>query len=284
MAWIESHQGLARHLKTKRLARKLEVSVPAAIGHLHLLWWWSLDNTPDGNLSQLEAEDIADEMMWSGDPELLVNALVESGFMDNIDGVLHIHDFYEYVGKLVEKRKADAERKRNDRSKSKGNKEDVQQTSDGQVMDDPCDGAGNSTVQYSTLKETTTREAQIQILNLYCSLHNKLDIHVKPKDREEMMKLADSEITLEFILENMQKVFERSGEQIRGFGYYSPIIKDAWKNITSTSIPPKKEFIPEWKRKLNAQQRYENMEVARNRWISKGNDPDAFVYDPNTEY
>ena len=43
MAWIESHQELWRHPKTKKLARLLGVSVPTVVGHLHGIWYWALD-------------------------------------------------------------------------------------------------------------------------------------------------------------------------------------------------------------------------------------------------
>ena len=39
MAWIESHQEIWRHPKTKKLARLLSVSVPTAVGHLHGIWY-----------------------------------------------------------------------------------------------------------------------------------------------------------------------------------------------------------------------------------------------------
>ena len=51
MAWIESHQELANHPKTKRFKRALGISTPQAIGHLHLLWWWALDYAQDGSLA-----------------------------------------------------------------------------------------------------------------------------------------------------------------------------------------------------------------------------------------
>jgi hypothetical protein len=53
MPWIESHTNLARHPKTRRLCRLLDVSVPAAIGHLHLFWHWVLEFAPSGMPRQL---------------------------------------------------------------------------------------------------------------------------------------------------------------------------------------------------------------------------------------
>ncbi|MGC6586571.1 HNH endonuclease [Paenibacillus sp. Dod16] len=110
MAWLESHQSLGRHIKTKRLSRKLGITVPATIGHLHLLWWWAMDNLPDGCISLLEPEDIADEMMWTGDADELLNALIDVGFIDEIDGQLFIHDWHDYIGKLLQSREKKSNR------------------------------------------------------------------------------------------------------------------------------------------------------------------------------
>lgn len=114
--WIESHQEIARHPKTRRLALKLGVSRAAAIGHLHLLWWWAVDYAQDGDLTGIEAETIAEEAMWDGDPVLFVQALGESGWLDEQDGRRMVHDWYEYAGKLIETRQKDAQRKRDARS------------------------------------------------------------------------------------------------------------------------------------------------------------------------
>lgn len=120
MAWIESHQELSRHPKTKRLARLLNVSIPSAVGYLHMLWWWAMDFAQDGDLSQFDSDDVADALMWDGHSDDLVRALATSGFID-IDGdSIHIHDWDEYAGRLIEKREQNAERKRKSRERHKG--------------------------------------------------------------------------------------------------------------------------------------------------------------------
>lgn len=112
MAWIESHQELARHPKTKRLARAAGISIPAAIGHLHLLWWWALDYAQDGDLDGYSAEDIADAAEWSGgDANHFVNALESAGFLDHEEG-WRIHDWHDYAGRLLEQREAKAKYKK----------------------------------------------------------------------------------------------------------------------------------------------------------------------------
>lgn len=102
----------------------LGISVPAAIGHLHCLWWWALDYAEDGDLSVFDAEDIADAAMWDGDPQAFVDALIacgpsgRAGFVERTpDGGLRLHDWEEYAGRLIASRQANA------RAGAKGNHE-----------------------------------------------------------------------------------------------------------------------------------------------------------------
>jgi hypothetical protein len=109
MAWIESHQSLLTHRKTGRLARALGVSKITAIGHLHAFWWWCLDNAKTGDMASVDDADIADGACWEGDATAFVEALVFAGF---VDASRSVHDWMDYAGRLIEKREADAERKR----------------------------------------------------------------------------------------------------------------------------------------------------------------------------
>lgn len=107
MSWIESHDTLARHPKTRRLVRLLNISTPQAIGHLHLLWWWALEYAEQGDLTAYDDADIADAAMWEGETAIFVGALRTAGFI-NPDNT--IHDWQDYAGKLLAQRKASAER------------------------------------------------------------------------------------------------------------------------------------------------------------------------------
>lgn len=137
MAWIESHQDLANHPKTRRLMRTLQITRRDVVGMLHLLWWWAMEYAPEGSLAGYSPPDIADAVDWEGDPGILVAALLSSGFLDENEneGELRIHDWWDYAGKLLEKRRQDAERKRSSRTHPKP----VQGMSDGR----PEDGARN---------------------------------------------------------------------------------------------------------------------------------------------
>lgn len=114
MAWIESHQELAHHPKVARLAHALDVSVPTAIGHLHCLWWWCLAYAEDGELDGFSAFEIAHAAQWQEEPDVFVEALGDAGWLDDT----RVHDWHEYGGKLAERRRQDAERKRKARAKT----------------------------------------------------------------------------------------------------------------------------------------------------------------------
>lgn len=119
MAWIESHQALKDHPKTRKLARLLDITTPAAIGHLHCFWWWALDYATDGDLSRYDSMDIAIGSEWEGDDETFVQAMATAGFIDFIDdGSLLVHDWSDYAGKLIARRESNAQRMRDARSTS----------------------------------------------------------------------------------------------------------------------------------------------------------------------
>lgn len=78
-----------------------------------MLWWWVLDNAPDGNLTGINPEDLAEVAEWKGNPERFIEALKVSGFLDDD---LYLHDWDSYAGKLINRRKANTERVRQHRN------------------------------------------------------------------------------------------------------------------------------------------------------------------------
>lgn len=120
MAYIEAHQSLLTHRKTLRLGRLLGMDRFCVCGRLMALWCWALDNAPDGVVAVEDADILADVVGWAREPAELCNALVSAGFFELADGFYVLHDWYVYAGKLIEKRKSDAERKRLARSSSGG--------------------------------------------------------------------------------------------------------------------------------------------------------------------
>ena len=127
MTWIESHQSLGAHPKTRKMARLLGISRPAVVGHLQFLWWWATDYAQDGDLSRFDRLDIALGAEWDGDPDAFVAVLVDVGFLDEDDGDLAIHDWDEYAGRLIAMRESgrEANRERQRRHRERVQSESV---------------------------------------------------------------------------------------------------------------------------------------------------------------
>jgi hypothetical protein len=102
--WIPSHAHLGDHPKLKRAARLAGVGLPQMIGHLHLLWWWTLKFAPDGDVTDFEVADLADGAGWDGDASVLFTALLEcgpgqsAGFVEFVGERTVLHDWDEYGG------------------------------------------------------------------------------------------------------------------------------------------------------------------------------------------
>ena len=113
MAWFEAHQTLGKHPKTLKLARLMKVDRRYAVGLLHDLFSWALDNArSDGMLPGMEVEDIAAALDFTGKKGCaVVDALIESGYLE-FSGEYRLHDWEDYSGKLATKREANKEKMR----------------------------------------------------------------------------------------------------------------------------------------------------------------------------
>lgn len=129
MSWIESHQSLSRHRKTIRAAKILGCDRHKLIGHLHELWWWALDNAePNGALPNIGPEDLSEAAGYRKPG--FTAALIDAGFVDESeDGSLSLHNWYDYAGKLNDRRAAarasNAERQRRRRYRQRDGNADV---------------------------------------------------------------------------------------------------------------------------------------------------------------
>lgn len=112
--WFEAHDSLPRHPKTLELSRLLKLNQYEAVGLLWLLFDWGLVAAQkDGELPKMQPYHIARALEWpEKKADQLSSALVSSGFLDLRDGAYYIHDWYDYAGKLMDKREADREKMR----------------------------------------------------------------------------------------------------------------------------------------------------------------------------
>ena len=116
MAWIESHQELGTHRKLMRLCTLMNIDDLRAVGILHFLWWWALDNAPDGNLTGLTDKEIALACHWKGKTSLLTESLQSAGWIDKSNELAQLHDWEDYAGKLIAKRVQNRQRMRDARA------------------------------------------------------------------------------------------------------------------------------------------------------------------------
>lgn len=167
MAWIEAHQGLGNHIKTIKLRKTLKMKKTEVIGTLLLLWWWAMDNAPEGDLKDLEEGDLAEICEYKGKQNLF-DALIDAGF---VDADKKIHDWEDYIGKLIDRRKADAERKRtsrrqtpDNRKKSEARPQDILKTSERNPQDIPktsCVTVPYRTEPYHTIPKSPCLSSNI---------------------------------------------------------------------------------------------------------------------------
>lgn len=159
MAWIELHQTLREHKKMFACADTLNLSRIEMIGTLVSLWLWALDNAQDGSLEGVSDKTIARVCDF---PEKkagkLMEALLKHGFIECDGDHYIIHDWYDYAGKLMERREKDRERKKKPQKKqqdfqgnSSGNPDEIQENSYATVP--------NRTVPYPTLPNLSGDDA-----------------------------------------------------------------------------------------------------------------------------
>ena len=127
MAWVSVHDGV-NGPKLRKLAKAAGVSKAEALGVLVTLWIWGLHNADcTGEIKYADTPTIAaaipsDMLSAETDHRRLVEALISTGWIDNIDGVLYLHDWDEWQEqwyKFLGKKAYDAERKRNKRKEER---------------------------------------------------------------------------------------------------------------------------------------------------------------------
>jgi hypothetical protein len=102
MAWIESHEEMGEHRKTHSLCNSLNVTVPTAVGHLHLLWHYTVRTAWEtGSLAGKLPEAISNACWWRGDPQIFIDALISSGF---VDSDMKVHEWELYAKELIYQR------------------------------------------------------------------------------------------------------------------------------------------------------------------------------------
>jgi hypothetical protein len=105
-------KGTPRHPKTKRLARALKVKLYAAVGILEMLWHYTAEYYPAGDIGRATDEDIAEAVCWDKDSDALIRALQDGGWVDGLttEHRLIVHDWPHHAEDAVHLRLARAQK------------------------------------------------------------------------------------------------------------------------------------------------------------------------------
>ena len=124
MAWISVHDHVDGK-KLRRLSKILDCSKAEALGVLNFLWFWGLNNADEnGRIEDADKGDVAEVFYGKTEipPEKVVSALFSSGWLDDVGGIIYLHDWSEWQEqwyKFRRKRDYDARRKRDERAKNR---------------------------------------------------------------------------------------------------------------------------------------------------------------------
>ena len=75
-------RGMPRHPKTIALYQTQKISWAAAVGHMELLWHFTAEFAPQGNIGKFDDKYIGAAIGWTGAHGCLVEALVTVGWVD----------------------------------------------------------------------------------------------------------------------------------------------------------------------------------------------------------
>jgi hypothetical protein len=98
--------------KILNLSTLLKTDVDTIVGKIERIWAWAkIDGNESGEITHIPPAELARIANWNKKATVFMAALIECGFIDNIDGRLFIHEWYKINGKLIEKQRKDRERK-----------------------------------------------------------------------------------------------------------------------------------------------------------------------------
>jgi hypothetical protein len=130
MTYIQVHQSLLTHRKTYRMAKLLERDPFYVVGLLIAFWAWAVDNAPNGQIFEEDHDVLADVLHISehngyvtGSVTKIIEVMLQTRFLDvHENGDIFIHDWDDYVGRLIDGRAKNAAKQRAWRARQKAEK------------------------------------------------------------------------------------------------------------------------------------------------------------------
>jgi hypothetical protein len=105
-------RGTPRHPKTAALQRDLKIPLPTVVGYLELLFHFTAEFAPQGDIGKYEDSWIEASLGWTGKPGRLISALIASHWLDyrgertggRADCLLYVHDWHDHAEESVKLR------------------------------------------------------------------------------------------------------------------------------------------------------------------------------------
>jgi hypothetical protein len=98
-------RGTPRSPKLLHLAKLLKVKIPTAVGYLELLWHFTAEFAPQGDIGKYDDRWIEAALFWTGRQGFLIHCLTVAGWLDDhSERRLVIHDWHDHADDAVRKR------------------------------------------------------------------------------------------------------------------------------------------------------------------------------------
>lgn len=98
-------RGTPRHPKTKRLARELNLPISQAVGILEMLWHFTADFCPRGDIGRMDDESILESFGESPEKSGMLQKLIDCGWIDLSEEFrLVVHDWHEHCDDYTKKK------------------------------------------------------------------------------------------------------------------------------------------------------------------------------------
>lgn len=100
---VQSREIIRDDPRTLALIRELGIEPVAAIGYLHLFWWWVQCYSPDGDIS-IMAHHVEAACQWHGNEGEFIAAMCNCGWILNEGSMYYAADWEETRGRTGENR------------------------------------------------------------------------------------------------------------------------------------------------------------------------------------
>ena len=98
-------RGTPRHPKLAHLRQLLKIGTAPAVGYLELLWHFTAEFAPQGDVGRYSDERIEAALHWQGKSGRLISAMAQSGWLDlHPECRLCVHDWADHADDAVKKR------------------------------------------------------------------------------------------------------------------------------------------------------------------------------------